>query len=402
MRRPDRLPRIMEGAPPAPEAQATLANWRTAPFSRWAFHHVREIVPGAEIRPGAARELSQDRRDLSRLPLPDGAGGETTLERLLVGSASTGLVALRGGRIAFEWYDGYDGLRPHLLFSVSKSMTGLLAGLLVDDGRLDPAQRIGALLPEVAGSAYADASLEHVLDMTVSTSFDESYLDPAGDYQRYRVATNWNPAPPGAESADLRSFLGTLRPADAPHGAAMHYVSPNTDLLGWVIERATGRRFADLFAERIWAPMGAEAPAEITVDRLGAPRTAGGISARPRDLARLGETVRLRGLAGGRPVIPGWWIDDMWAGGDRAAWRAGDMRELFPAGRYRSQWYQTGLPSGALAAVGIHGQWLWIDPEREVVIAKAAAQPEPVDDALDQRIIAALDALAGALARPVA
>lgn len=389
---------MMIGAPPSAARQVTLANWRIAPFSRWAFHHVREIVPSATIGCGSPAPLERDDCDLSAVPLPDGEAGEIPLARLLAESATTGFVVLRGGRLVYEWYDGYDGLAPHLLFSVSKSMTGLLAGILIDAGALDPEVPIGALLPETAGSAYADATLGHVLDMTVSTSFDESYLDPAGDYQRYRVATGWNPVPPGWEPGDLRGFLTTLARAEAPHGRTMHYVSPNSDLLGWAIERATGRRFAELFSERVWTPMGAEAPADITVDRLGAPRTAGGISARPRDLARLGEMVRRRGLVGGRPVLPGWWIDDMNAGGDREAWLRSDMRVLFPAGRYRSQWYQSGLPSGAIAAIGIHGQWLWIDPEAEVVIAKVSAQAEPVDDALDQRVIAGLDALSAALA----
>ncbi len=390
---------VMIGSPPPRDAQVTLANWRQAPWSAWAFHHVRELVPSADIPAGPAAPLERDDADLSQIALPDGADGETTLAELLATSHTSAFVALQYGRLAYEWYGpGYDGLAPHLLFSVSKSVSGLLAGILVDRGALDPEAAVTELLPEVAGSAYSGATLRHVLDMTVSTAFDESYLDPGGDYAAYRMATGWNPTADARTAPDLRGFLATMRPGEADHGAAFHYVSPNSDLLGWAIERATGRRFADLVAELIWAPMGAEAAAYVTVDRLGAARSAGGICARPRDVARLGEMVRRRGLAGSRVVVPGWWVDDMARGGDAAAWADGDLRELFPAGRYRSQWYDTGLPSGALAAVGIHGQWIWIDPAAEVVFVKLSAQPEPADDPLDQRLIAAFDALASEMA----
>ncbi len=390
---------LMVGAPPPRAAQVTLANWRQAPWSAWAFHHLRELVPSADVPAGRGEPLERDDADLSLTALPDGASGETTLGELLAGSATTAFVALQYGRLVYEWYDrGYDGMAPHILFSVSKSVTGLLAGILVDRGVLDPDALVTDLLPEVAGSAYSGATLRHVLDMTVSTAFDESYLDPSGDYATYRVATAWNPTSDPRSAPDLRAFLATLRPGEAAHGAAFHYVSPNSDLLGWAIERASGRRFADLLSELLWAPMGAEAAAYVTVDRLGAARSAGGICARPRDLARLGEMVRRRGLAGSRVVVPGWWIDDMAEGGDAAAWADGDLRQLFPAGRYRSQWYDTGLPSGALAAIGIHGQWVWIDPSAEVVLVKLSAQAEPADDALDHRMIAAFDALAAAMA----
>ncbi|MGF1503442.1 MAG: serine hydrolase domain-containing protein [Paracoccaceae bacterium] len=401
MTAPPRPQAMMSGAPPAPEHQVTLSNWRIAPFNAWAFHHVREVVPSADIPAARPAPLARIPVDPGALAVPAGAdGAEMALGAFFAESAGQALVVLHRGRLVVERYGpAYDGTRPHILFSVSKSLTSLLFGVLVEDGLLDPAALVTDLLPEVAGSAYDGASFEHVLDMTVSTAFDESYLNADGDYFRYRVATSWNPAPLGAPPADLRGFLATMTPGDGPHGEAFNYVSPNTDLLGWAIERASGRRFAELFAERIWQPMGAEAPAYITVDRFGAPRSAGGICALPRDLARLGEMVRLRGLGlDGRPLVPGTWVDALWAGGDRAAWAHGDLLHLFPEGSYRAQWYLTGLATGAIAALGIHGQWLLIDPVREVVIVKLSAQALPADDALDVRNLAALDALAEAVA----
>lgn len=160
---------------------------------------------------------------------------------------------------------------------------------------------------------------------------------------------------------------------------------------------AVGRSFAALLSELVWQPVGAEAAAVVTVDREGTARTAGGLCVLPRDLARFGEMMRRDGAAQGREVVPAWWVSDIRAGGDAGPWLRGGMSYLLPAGRYRSQWYQVGNASGAFCAIGIHGQWLWIDPAREVVIAKVSAQPDPISDAIDLVLIRAFDALAAAL-----
>jgi len=95
--------------------------------------------------------------------------------------------------------------------------------------------------------------------------------------------------PVGEPPTDLRSFLSTLTERHGEHNGRFHYVSPNTDLLGWVLERATGTRYADLVGQALWQPVQAERDAYITVDRFGAPRCAGGFCATPRDMARIGR-----------------------------------------------------------------------------------------------------------------
>ena len=151
---------------------------------------------------------------------------------------------------------------------------------------------------------------------------------------------------------------------------------PIPDLLGWILERAARRPFACLLSERIWQPLGA-GDAEITVDRLGASRTAGGICATIADLALFGEMMRNRGVARGHPIVPGSWIDDIRSGGSRQAWLAGDLVNLLPAGRYRSQWYQTGNDHDAFCAIGIHGQWIYVDPLAALVVVKHRRSRRP-------------------------
>ncbi|MEO0620374.1 MAG: serine hydrolase [Pseudomonadota bacterium] len=378
----------------------TLANWRLPPHSEWAFQNVREIVPTVAIAAGEPRPLEEALRDVGSVTVSvetTGAKTDATFSELMAETWTSGVVVLHRGALVYEWYRD-AGCRDarHLLFSVSKSITALLAGQLVDDGLLDCDATITTFVPEVAESAYEDATVRHVLDMTVSSPFDEAYLNVRGDYARYRAATGWNPMTAGAE-AGMNAFLTTMPRGAPPHGEAVHYLSPNSDLLGWVIERVTGRRFAELLSEHLWSLIGAEASASITVDGFGAPRTAGGISATVRDLARLGECVRCDGKVGARQVVPQDWIADLFASHDRSAWLAGDMATLFPEGNYRSKWYQTGGTPSAICGIGIHGQWLFVDPDREVVVARTAAQPEPVDETLDLLHVAAFSAMAYAL-----
>jgi CubicO group peptidase (beta-lactamase class C family) len=376
-------------------ADTHLGNWRQPPNNRWAFNHVRELVPTARVR-GARIPARLPRRtaDLLSLAVAAPDGRTMPLEEVVRLTFTDSLMVLKHGAVLCEWYAHADALRePHVIFSISKSVTGALAGCLVADGLLDPEAKVAAYVPEIADSAHGDATVRHVLDMTVSLDFEENYLDQTGAFARYRMATGWNPSP---RPADLKSFFTELKRLGRPHGQRFAYQSPNSDLLGWILERAARQPFATLLSERIWQPLAAS-DAEITVDRLGAPRTAGGICMRIEDLALFSEMMRNRGTARGRPVVPGAWIDDIRTAGSRQAWLDGDLVNLLPAGRYRSQWYQTGNDHDAFCAIGIHGQWIYVDPKAAMVVVKQSSQPTPVDDGLDQLTLAAFAALGQAL-----
>lgn len=373
----------------------TLGNWRTVPASCQSFHNVDKLVPVSRIRGAAhASTFTTQRQRIDGIAFEDHQGRARRLPEVLAATATRGLVVLKAGRlVAEQYFQGYDGNVPHILFSVSKSLTAATAGVLADQGRLDVERLVVEYVPEVVNSAYGDCTVRHLLDMTVRCVFSEEYLDASGDYIRYRRATLWDPALPGENPGTLNRLLSSLPREPGNHGEVFRYLSPNSDLLGWVVERAAGRRFGSLFSELVWQPMGAEADAYITVDAEGSPRTAGGICGLPRDLARLGEMMRLEG----NHVIPAWWVEDIRSGGSSAPWKKGDMLHLFPQGRYRSNWYQSGSDSGAFCAIGIHGQWLWIDPQREVVIVKVSAQKEPVHDDTDLLLIRAFEAVSRAV-----
>jgi len=392
---------LNDGTAASPASGATLANWRQAPWNCWAFHHVPEILPVTRIPHDAARvsTLPQAPRGLGELAFTGPGGVRRTLAHLLPETATDGFLVLHKGQVALEWYgNGLTAADPHIVFSVSKSITGILAGILVERGQLDPEAPVVCYVPEAAGSVYGDCTVRHVLDMNVGVAFVEDYHDTTGDFARYRAATGWNPVDNPVLAGDLHSFLVTLRKDGNPHGAKFHYVSPNSDMLGWILERAGGTPYAKLLTDLIWRPLGAEADAQVTVDRAGAARAAGGVCVTLRDLARFGEMVRNFGRASGQQVAPRGWIEDVLENGDPKPWLATETAAKFlPSGRYRSQWYIIGNDSGAYCAIGIHGQWIYVDPKADMVIAKLSSQPLPIDEATDRLLLAAFDAIAKAL-----
>jgi CubicO group peptidase (beta-lactamase class C family) len=395
---------LMQGFPPACDGQVTLANWRTSPFNRWAFHHVREIVPSADIpnHPPTAGEFSCAPVDMGGLRIDRDGHGALSLDEFLQETGTDGVVIAHRGRIVFERYaNGMTAESPHILMSVSKSLLGLLAGVLAARGDLDPEGQVADVIPEVMGTAYEGATIRHLLDMRAGVAFDEDYLATSGPIIAYRKAGNWNPLDPGDTPADLRSFYRKMTQSAGPHGGPVNYVSPNTDLLGWVIERATGARYADLMSELLWKPMGAARSAYITVDRLGAPRCAGGVCTTVRDLACVGQLLVQGGARGGTQIVPESWIADITRNGAADAWAAGSLTSYFPGLpiRYRSKWYALDPARPVLFGLGIHGQNVFVDRAREIVIAKVSSQALPLDAGRIMLTLRAVSAISEFVAR---
>ena len=365
--------------------QVTLDNWRTRPFSTWSFQHVSELVPSVLVRAGGEPEDLSDDRTLLDQTVTVG-DRRLPLSEFLALSCTDAFAVMKRGRFVADYAaPTCDPAKPHLLFSISKSLTAILAGVLQDMRLLDPEQPVPHYVPKMAGSAYGDCSVRHLLDMRASVDFEEAYLDPESAFARYRRAMLWNP---GTGEETLLGLLASLSKGDGPHGGPLRYLSPNTDLLGIVVERIAGRRYGDLLREWLLEPVGATGPCLVTTDREGTARAAGGVSLTARDLARIGEMMRNGGMAGSRAVLSESWVRDATGGGDREAWKAGDFAAKSPDWGYRSNWYRTDGPEGAFCAVGIHGQKLFVDPSSEVVIVRLSSQNEPVDEALDRQCLA--------------
>jgi hypothetical protein len=381
---------VMQGFPPAEPNRASLANWRKAPYCHWAFHHVREIIPSAEIPndPTKVWELEPSTMDTSNLGL-DEAMAKTDCDAVVV---------LHKDKLVHESYrNGMTSRDPHILMSVSKSMLGLVAGTLVERGELAEDDLITKYVPELENTAYVGATVRDLLDMRAGVLFDEDYLATEGPIIDYRYAANWNPVPKDHAPIDLRSFMSLLTEPDGPHGGRFHYVSPNTDLLAWVFERASGMRYAKLVSERLWKPLGAEAPGYITVDRIGGARAAGGKCFLARDLARVGMMMANGGQRNGKQVVPSSWLEDIVKNGDPQAWKDGDFynemgqRDI----HYRSKWYVKREAEPLIFGVGIHGQFLFVDPAKKLSISWFASQDSPLDGPLFEKTLSIIEKIRG-------
>jgi len=187
---------LMNGFPPSPQSQVTLANWRAAPFNRWAFQHVREIVPSADIPHDSSNALPLPAATMNtdNLRIPDAQGTAITLDAFLRRASTDALVVLRDGRIVIERYANDMGPRtPHILMSVSKSLLGLLTGILVAQDKVDPEELVTAVVPELIDTAFEGARVRHLLDMRTGVAFDEDYMATSGPIVEYGadLATLW-------------------------------------------------------------------------------------------------------------------------------------------------------------------------------------------------------------------
>jgi hypothetical protein len=297
------------------------------------------------------------------------------LDEFLDHTCTDGLLVLRGREVAVERYlNGLTRSTRHLFMSVSKSLCSSVLGQQVAAGSVELEALVVRYVPELTDSAYGDATVQQVLDMTVGVQFDEAYDDPASEVQTQDRVAGWRTSRP-ADPTDSYEFLATLRKS-GEHGVSFAYCSANTDVLAWILERVTGHGYAELLAASLWSQIGAEHDAYVTVDSSGFPMANAGVCGTLRDLARFGRVV----LDGGtgpydNSVIPADWIADIRRGGDRAAAEEG-MQGVHPNGSYRNQFWITGDGDGSFYAAGIHGQYVWMNPAADVVVAKLSSLPD--------------------------
>jgi hypothetical protein len=394
-------PALMTGPPPfPPEARVTLANWQEPPFNRWAFQHVRELIPTARISrgDGPARPLPRAERDV--LAFRFGYGDrELTVAELLEETYTDGFMVLHQGQVVAEHYlNGLAPDVPHLLMSVSKSVTSTVAGILAGRGELDVSAPVEDIVPELDGTSFAGATVQHLLDMRTGTRFDESYDNVEADVRTYERVYLWRPDNGDPRPPDALSYFGTLS-NDGPHGGPFRYRSILTDVLAWVIERAAGDRLHRLIARELWQPMGAEFDAEITVDARGNPMADGGVCATLRDLARFGQLFADRGRAGDRAIVPEAWIDDTVRGAPDGAeaFADGDDTPGYPPGaHYRNCWWVRDPSVPFYHGSGINGQNIFVHAPAQTVVAKLSTWPTALSPAAGPTAAAVL-ALSAAL-----
>lgn len=380
--------------------QVPMADWDRAPWNRWSFQHVREILPTVEISrgDGAVRELPRHEQELDRLKVVGLSGASVTLSAFLDETCTDGFLVLKDGTIACERYlNGMNERTLHLSQSLAKSFTGVLAGILAGRGVIDLTAPVTDVLPELATTAYRGATLQQLLDMASGVRFNEDYTDPFSDMGRADVASGWKPIPAGAVESGLSwptnvfDLILALRHRERDHGTKFEYRSIETDVLAFVLERASGKRLPQLMSEELWQPLGMEVNANMTVDPTGFALADGGLNACLRDYGRFGQMI----LDGGWGIVSPTWIEAT-RNGDHGLFHE-PYTVALPDGAYCNQFWIEDSQSRNLMARGVFGQLIYIDFANRMVVVKLSSWPDFVNPVWTIATLDAVRSIADAL-----
>jgi hypothetical protein len=373
----------MQGSPPPQAKQIRFQDDRFLEFPqiRWTLSHMRELAPTTPVWRGHGQpsDLGVAPQDLEAsidaLAFVDLFGRKLTWAESLKHTYADGIVVLHRGRRIYERYFGaLQEHRPHACFSITKSYAATLAAALIHEHVLDEAKSVSHYLPEMAGTAYEDATLRQVLDMQIGVEYSELYADPKAHIWDYGRAGGLRPRGPDyAGPGSFYDYLRTLRKEGA-HGAAFAYKTVNTEVLCWVMKRVTGIALQDMLSERIWSQIGCEEDGYLTVDTIGVAMGGGGLSATLRDLCRFGELMRCDGAWHGKQILPEEVIADIRRGSDPGKFVMAGYT-LLPGYSYRNMWWVSHNALGVFEGRGIYGQRLYIAPKAEMVIARFCSHP---------------------------
>ncbi|MFP2909146.1 serine hydrolase domain-containing protein [Pyxidicoccus sp. 3LFB2] len=399
----------MEGFPPPESKIITQPDsvYFSFPRLRWSVCHMREFLPTEEISRGLGapvplqslppNELDKERQAIDALLFtPLGAKNAMRWEESLYANYTDGVLILHKGRVVYERYFGcLDEDGKHAAMSMTKSLTGLLAEILVVEGKLDENARVSTLVPEIKGSAFASATVRQVMDMTTGVRYSEDYADPHADIWIYSAAASPLPKPEGYKGPNgYWEYLQQVQP-EGRHGEAFHYKTINSDMLGWIISRVSGKSVTQLASERLWRPMGAEQDAYMNVDGKGVPFAGGGLSVGLRDLGRLGLLMLNEGVINGKRLFPAEVVRNIRRGGDPA--KFGNAYPALVGGSYTSMWWVYPGEHGVIAARGVHGQTIYVDPTAQMVLVRFASFPKPQNTLIDPTSLPAFQAVANYL-----
>lgn len=350
---------------------------RDAASLHFAMIRGREFLPTRRVWRGAEApwRLPAGSADLDGLEvrLPDGR--TTTVEKFLTEAESDAIVVVHRGAIVYERY--LHGMQPHDLHiaaSVTKSLIGLVASMLIREGALARDDVLRRYVPELAGTAFGDATVQALLHMGTQVRYGGRVFDKETEAQRYFAAVGIRPRPEGYDGpTTIMEHLATAR-AEGPSSEIFRYENGNTEALGEALRRITGGTLAELVSDRIWSRIGTEEDAHFALDNTRTEIACGRLSATARDLARVGEMLRCGGAAGSRQVIP----DDLVAGlthvppgAPRDVLGRGDTRgpDGKPIMGYHDYWWIPYDGYGSFAAHGRYGQRLYVAPALELVVA---------------------------------
>lgn len=333
------------------------------------FRHLERFVPTSQMEASPSPwDLGKNRDSLQYQG--EFLGKKTTLEQFIDLSDTSAFLVIHKGAIVFEDYRHGDSRGSlHASFSVAKSFTSALVGIALAEGHIqslaDPVQKY---LPELTSSTYDGVTVQHVLQMSSGIRFNETYTDPNSDINKMTAQV-----PP----LSYLEYMNTLERAHAP-GTFNHYASINTQLLGLLVSRVTGRSITDYMTEKLWHPLGMERPGKWTLDGQGKELTMGGLAACARDYAKLGLLYLHDGKRGKQQILTRSWVRESVVPTE-AHLLPGKNPASSNVSGYQYQWWTPQDWDNDFLARGIWGQTIFVHPDNDVVIVKLAADRKNFD-----------------------
>ena len=373
--------------------KAHYNGWRDADSVRWHLRNMSTlpalIVPRGQVLHELKTGTAQDVENFTF----DHQGRVVRLGEAMQQDCIDGYIVIRDGEVLFErYYDSFAAHDHHIWFSMTKSLISTAFGIAQAEFGIDETKTPADYLPELAGGVFGEVSLRDVLNMVTALNYTEEYdemtpgsvhfeyfrrLGFMGDFELLAIDPNISDEPRG-----VRDMLPRFaQAADGKTGAMFQYQSPNVDVIGWLVERVTGRALVDYLREKLWAPLGSEHDGVFTVDVSFAPVATGGFNSTLRDAARFGLMALGDGALGGTQIAPKDWIADTYAMTEAdnlagaASVNADPTHERFIDGftGYRSFWWQFDQSQGERIAMGVHGQVIYINKAKNLVIANFAS-----------------------------
>jgi CubicO group peptidase (beta-lactamase class C family) len=329
------------------------------------FNRMVELYPTATM--AAAKEPFQFEEGES-IALPPSfvyKGKTVDSQTFLAETDTSALLVIEDGKVRFERYWLTGGRKVNWLsMSVAKSFISAAVGIAVEEGHIasieDP---ITQYVPSLTGSAYDGVRIKDILQMSSGARWNEDYSDPESDISRFgRIM---------AIGGSMNEFAATLVREREP-GTLNHYNSTDTQVLGMLLVRATGRTIADYMAEKLWQPLGMESDAYWMLDSESMEMAFGGLNATARDYAKLGELYRLGGRWNGKQIVPEAWVHASVTPDAPYLTPEGAEDDSFPVG-YGYQWWIPAGDEGEFSAIGVYNQFIFVNPSRDLVIVKLSA-----------------------------
>ncbi len=371
---------LLTTMPSAAEDAVTKANWLTAEINQRSYQNPSWAQYSEMVsRQGApASELVFAPRNLEVLSYSgtqDGRSRTIGFREHLELTSTDAFLVMHDGKVVYERYFGdMAPYQRHIMMSVTKSFTGTLVAMLVDEGKIDENEPITTYIPELAGTVYEPITVRQLLDMRTGVDYSENYADPDADVWKYISAIGLLPEPEGYDGPrTIHAYLESMEKAAEP-GEDFTYVTPITEVLVWLVTKVGGQPYIDTLSDRVWSKLGMDYDAQFLTEASNQPLGGSGLVATARDLARFGQMLLQGGTYNGRQILSPAVAAGFSQGGDRKAFEEFAKGAPFQKGfSYRDQWWVTHNEHGAYSAMGVYGQYLYIDPKANMAIVKQSS-----------------------------